>query len=157
MWSGLVRHFTIDASSHDTSPSRQQPSNRSRGGPPRLAHAFTEPTHQKPKDGINDVFVPSHIRRTASPFRLPPLDPIVLHGYKESTPASARLLTTSVAEEIRIMLPERLRIVDNWKLIYSLEQDGASLNTLYQKAAKVDGQRVGFVLVARDEIGGVSG
>ncbi|ROT42729.1 TLD-domain-containing protein [Sodiomyces alkalinus F11] len=159
MWTGLVRHFTIDGSG-DMSPSRQPPPSRSRGGsggPPHLAHSSTEPTHQKAKDGINDVFVPSHLRRTASPFRPPPLDPILLHGYKESTSPSARLLTTNVAEEIRIMLPERLRIVEDWKLIYSLEQDGASLNTLYQKAAMVHGQRVGFVLVVRDEAGGTFG
>ncbi|KAL2752209.1 hypothetical protein ACRALDRAFT_1078240 [Sodiomyces alcalophilus JCM 7366] len=156
MWTGLVRHFTMDASA-DMAQRRQRPSNRSRDGAPRLAHAFTEPMHQKAKDGIHDVFVPSHLRRTASPFRPPPLEPIVLHGYQENTPASARLLTTGVAEEIRIMLPERLRIVEDWELIYSLEQDGASLSTLYQKAAKVQGQRVGFVLVARDEVGGTFG
>ncbi|GKT82789.1 oxidation resistance protein 1 [Colletotrichum tofieldiae] len=52
------------------------------------------------------------------------------------------------------MLPERLRIMEDWKLIYSLEQDGASLTTLYQKAADYQGRRVGFVLVVRDDAGG---
>jgi hypothetical protein len=121
---------------------------------PRLVHAHTEPA-PSPKDGINDVFHPPHMARTASPFRPPPLDPIVLHGYKSSTAPDARLLSHAIAEEIRIMLPERLRIVEDWRLLYSLEQDGASLATLYQKAAAVYGRRIGFVLVVRDEAGGV--
>ena len=106
------------------------------------------------KDGINDVFNPSI--RTASPFRPPPLDPVILSGHKESTTKEARLLNNAVAEEIRTMVPERLRITENWKLVYSLEQDGSSLNTLYQKSRGYEGRRVGFVLVVRDEEGGVS-
>lgn len=125
--------------------------------PSHLSHAHTEPPGSVSfKDGINGVFVPSNIKRTVSPFRPPPLDPIILHGFKESTPTSARLLSNGVAEEIRIMLPERLRIMEDWNLIYSLEQDGASLATLYQKAAVYQGRRVGFVLVVRDDAGGVS-
>lgn len=107
-----------------------------------------------PKDGINGVFAP--VRRTASPFRPPPLDPLVLHGYRASTPESAKLLTPAVAEEIRTMVPERLRIVDDWYLIYSLDQDGASLTTLYQRCRQYEGKRAGFVLVVKDQVGGVS-
>ena len=108
------------------------------------------------KDGVNGVFTPSG-RRTAnaSPFRPPPLDPIVLQGYRDNTAASARLLTATVAEEIRAMIPERLRIVEDWRLVYSLEQDGASLSTLFQKCLRYEGRRVGFVLVVKDEEGGV--
>lgn len=149
MWSGLMRHFsTTDMSSDDAGAAGQHP---------HLAHASTEPAPRSSsnKDGISGVFVPPHMNRTASPFRPPPLDPIVLHGFKDSTPPSARLLSNSVAEEIRIMLPERLRILEDWRLIYSLEQDGASLATLYQRAADVYGRRIGFVLVVRDEAGGV--
>lgn len=106
------------------------------------------------KDGINDVFNP--VKRTASPFRPPPLDPIVLHGYKDNTPDKARLLSGAVAEEIRAMIPERLRILEDWNLIYSLEQDGASLATLYQRCRQYQGRRAGFVLVVRDQEGAVS-
>lgn len=111
--------------------------------------------HHQAKDGVNGVFTPA-VRR-ASPFRPPPLDPLVLHGYRDSTPGSARLLTSAVAEEIRAMVPERLRITDDWRLTYSLEQDGASLTTLYQKCRHYEGRRVGFVLVVKDQEGGVSG
>lgn len=154
MWSGLIRRFSSDlpeSYGHNGHPPE----------PSHLSHAHTEPAGgggESFQDGINGVFFPSHQPiRTASPFRPPPLDPIVLHGYKESTSQSARLLSHGVAEEIRIMLPERLRIKEDWRLIYSLEQDGASLATLYQKAAEFQGQRVGFVLVVRDDLGGVSG
>ncbi|KAJ2983986.1 hypothetical protein NQ176_g301 [Zarea fungicola] len=107
------------------------------------------------KDGVSAVFNPP--RHTASPFRPPPLDPIVLHGYKQNTPTSSRLLNTSVAEEIRSMVPERLRIVEDWNLVYSLEQDGSSLSTLYQKCRAYEGRRVGFVLVVQDQEGGTFG
>lgn len=107
-----------------------------------------------PKDGINGVYNPAY--RTASPFQMPPLDPLVLHGYKDNTPPTARLLSHAVAEEIRAMVPERLRIVEDWRLVYSLEQDGASLGTLFQKCRDFDGMRAGFVLVVRDQEGAVS-
>ncbi|KAK2015375.1 TLD-domain-containing protein [Colletotrichum eremochloae] len=151
MWSGLIRRFSSDIpESYSYNGYSQEPSH--------LAHAHTEPAGGVAlKDGVTGVFTPSHIKRTASPFRPPPLDPIVLHGFKDSTPPSARLLSHGVAEEIRIMLPERLRIMEDWKLVYSLEQDGASLTTLYQKAADYQGRRVGFVLVVRDDAGGTFG
>lgn len=140
MW-GIIRRF----SSEDTFGSQLDAvfgTGEQQTGPPQH------------KDGINGVFTPGH--RTASPFRPPPLDPIVLHGYKGSTPDTARLLSCAVAEEIRTMVPERLRIVEDWTLLYSLEQDGASLATLYQKAREYHGRRVGFVLVVRDHEGAVS-
>ena len=89
-------------------------------------------------------------------MRPPPLEPLELHGFRDDTPLSARLLTPTVAEEVRIMVPERLRIEDDWKLVYSLDQDGASLATLYQKCSTYVGRRGGFVLVAKDVQGGVS-
>ena len=54
------------------------------------------------------------------------------------------------------MVPERLRLMESWKLTYSLEQDGASLITLYQRARMYENKRVGFVLVVKDQEGGVS-
>ncbi|CRK46707.1 hypothetical protein BN1723_007216 [Verticillium longisporum] len=131
MWSSLTRHFSSADMAADDPP-----------GPRHLAHAHTDPLA-----GVTGVYTPPHLRRTASPFRPPPLDPVVLDGYRAATPASARLLARAVAEEVRILLPERLRIVEHWRLVYSLAQDGASLHTLYARAAAVQGARVGFVLV----------
>lgn len=132
MWTGLMRRFS--------SEDRQ------------LDPQLDAPSHPT-KDGVNGVFTPAF--RRASPFRPPPLDPLVLHGYRDGTPASARLLTSAVAEEVRAMVPERLRIAENWRLVYSLEQDGASLATLYQMCRRFEGRRAGFVLVVRDQEGGV--
>ncbi|KAJ6440884.1 oxidation resistance protein 1 [Purpureocillium lavendulum] len=145
MWTGLIRRFSSEdghfGSELDGSSMRHS------------HHLATHAEH--PKDGINGVFHPG-VRR-ASPFRPPPLEPLVLHGYRDSTPASGRLLSSAVAEEIRAMVPERLRIVEDWHLVYSLEQDGASLATLYQKCRQYERRRVGFVLVVRDQEGGVFG
>lgn len=143
MW-GIIRRFSTE----DSSTFGSQLHSSVFGDP-------ASPGKDSPgKDGINGVFNP--VSRTASPFRPPPLDPLVLHGYKENTPDTARLLSHAVAEEIRAMVPERLRILDDWSLVYSLEQDGASLSTLYQKCRQYSGRRVGFVLVVKDQEGAVS-
>lgn len=97
-----------------------------------------------------------HHYRSASPMRPPPLEPLELKGFRDDTTGSARLLTPAVAEEIRTLIPERQRLEDEWNLIYSLDQDGASLGTLYQKSNYYEGQRASFVLVVKDNEGGVS-
>ncbi|KAK1825584.1 hypothetical protein QBC39DRAFT_406745, partial [Podospora conica] len=127
LWGGLVRHFSIS----DDPPS---PSHRSR----------TFPSTPSP---------PSTMTRSAS--GPPPLEPLQLRGFAPDTPSAARLLTPAVAEEIRAMVPARLALDDEWRLVYSLEQDGASLATLYAKCAAFQGKRVGYVLVVRDLEGGV--
>ena len=93
--------------------------------------------------------------RKASPFQPPPLTPLSLQGYQVGTPEDARLLSRTLAEEIRLLVPPRLQLVDNWELTYSLEQDGASLSTLYKKVDEYRGKRGGFVLVVRDLSGNV--
>jgi hypothetical protein len=115
-------------------------------------------THDHLGNGVDGVYTPPHVlqaQRTSSPMRPPPLEPLQLVGFAEDTRPEARLLTVPVAEEIRIMVPARLGIVDEWRLVYSLEQDGASLATLYEKCACYQGKRVGFVLCVRDCEGGV--
>ena len=54
-------------------------------------------------------------------------------------------------------MPARLQLVSTWKLIYSLEQDGASIRSLYDKNEAHVGKRGAFVLVVRDASGGVFG
>lgn len=63
---------------------------------------------------------------------LPPLSQLTLKGYKSST--KRRLLDDELANNLRNLLPGRLQLFDEWDLVYSLEQHGVSLNTLYQKS-----------------------
>ncbi|KAJ4403296.1 oxidation resistance protein 1 [Gnomoniopsis sp. IMI 355080] len=107
-------------------------------------------------NGINGVYTPP-IHRSASPMGPPPLEPLQLKGFRDDTRESSRLLTPAVAEEIRIMIPERQRIDDEWNLVYSLDQDGASLGTLYEACSDYVGERASFVLVVRDNDGGLFG
>ncbi|KAG6041830.1 hypothetical protein E4U41_001301 [Claviceps citrina] len=137
MWTGLLRRFSTE----NTKVCGECGTERDQAG-----------------DGVRVVFEPAERRAVcASPFRPPPLEPLVLHGYRAGTPNQSRLLTAAVAEEIRAMIPERLRIADSWRLIYSLEEDGASLSTLYQKCRSYEGRRAGFVLVVKDQEGGIFG
>ncbi|KAI1105429.1 TLD-domain-containing protein [Jackrogersella minutella] len=116
--------------------------------------AGTEPAPQS-GDGVSGPFVPP--KRTASPRGLPSLEPLALRGYRADTDAEERLLARGVAEEIRTFLPERLKIADDWRLVYSLYQDGSSLATLYKLCEEYRGRRVGFVLVVRDGKDGTFG
>ena len=95
--------------------------------------------------------------RTASPFQPPPLTPITLQGWKSGMRESGKLLNRALAEEIRLLVPPRLQLVDEWSLMYSLEQNGVSLATLYKNADDYRGKRGGFVLVVKDASGGVFG
>jgi hypothetical protein len=72
------------------------------------------------------------------------------------TSESAQLLSRTLAEEIRLLLPNRLELCDEWNLVYSLDQDGVSLGTLYKKCEELHGLRNGYVLVVRDGDDGVS-
>ena len=114
----------------------------------------TRPSNQNSNSNMGSVYRPPV--RKASPFQPPPLAPLTLTGYKESTRAASRLLTTSLAEEIRLLVPPRLQLVDQWDLAYSLEQNGASIHTLFEKSDMLRGKRGGFVIVVQDGAGGVS-
>ncbi|KAK1774043.1 hypothetical protein QBC45DRAFT_426117 [Copromyces sp. CBS 386.78] len=149
IWGGLIRRFSAETPSLTHSHSYPADSSHSN------SHA-----HQN-NNGVDGVYAPPRfhetIQRTVSPMQPPPLEPVQLKGFAPDTPQSARILTQAIAEEIRIMVPTRLSIVDEWNLIYSLDQDGASLGTLYDKCAKYSGRRVGFVLVVKDAEGGIFG
>ncbi|GAM83159.1 hypothetical protein ANO11243_011450 [Dothideomycetidae sp. 11243] len=96
-------------------------------------------------------------KRHLSPFQPPPLTPLTLSGWRDSTSHSSRLLSKSIAEETRLLIPPRLQLVDEWRLIYSLEQNGTSLASLYGLCEQYRGKRGGFVLAIRDGEGGLFG
>lgn len=109
-------------------------------------------------DPTTGVFRPSPVpMRRPSPFQPPPLTPLALRGYKGGTKGEAKLLSTALAEEIRLLVPPRLQLHDHWDLLYSLDQNGSTLSTLYSLCDKFRGKRGGFVVVVRDAGGGVFG
>ncbi|MCJ1378064.1 oxidation resistance protein 1 [Xylographa soralifera] len=106
-------------------------------------------------NAFNGVYTPP--RRTASPFQPPPLTALTLRGISSSSAPSAQILSRALAEEIRLLVPPRLQLVTDWTLAYSVEQNGASLTTLYAECAAYRGRHNGFVLVVRDGLGGTFG
>ncbi|MCJ1450689.1 oxidation resistance protein 1 [Mycoblastus sanguinarius] len=132
--SGLYRRLT-------------EPSPNNRPNPLRIQ------SHTSQKEPASDmphgVYTPPH--RTASPFQPPPLTPLTLSGSTSST-----ILSKAVAEEIRLLVPPRLQLADTWSLAYSLEGDGVSLATLYNKCSSPRLPKgSSFVLVVQDGAGGV--
>lgn len=87
----------------------------------------------------------------------PPLTPIELKGYAPTT--NNRLLTPPLAEDIRSIVPARLQIPNKWQLVYSLEQHGASLHTLYRlmRPQRTVYDKNGYVIVIRDALGDLFG
>lgn len=86
-----------------------------------------------------------------------PLPPISLHGYMPTT--KNRLLTPEMCDEIRNLMPTRVQLYTDWHLLYSLEQFGASLHSLYANvmpSSKLT-RRVGYVLVIKDRKGSIFG
>lgn len=85
-------------------------------------------------------------------FEDPPLTPLILQGYKSTT--KHRLLNNELAEEIRQHIPSLLQINHNWELLYSIDQCGTSLHTLYQNCHPKYGEnmnrRRGYVLIVQD-------
>lgn len=125
-----------------------------------LYRRMTEPPDQPVSRLLDAPISPSGYytppKRTTSPFSPPPLTPLIL---KSTLSPSRLLLTRSLAEEIRLLVPPRLQLVEDWRLAYSLEADGASLHTLYNccQRAAVRSQRAGYVAVVRDAASATTG
>ncbi|XBW34967.1 hypothetical protein QEN19_000532 [Hanseniaspora menglaensis] len=56
--------------------------------------------------------------------------PVKLLGYDTST--KHQLLKEDMVPELRALMPGRIKLYTTWTMLYSLEQNGASLNTLYR-------------------------
>ncbi|XP_014555010.1 hypothetical protein COCVIDRAFT_39217 [Bipolaris victoriae FI3] len=162
--SGILRRLNTE-SSPNPGPHSKSDSNSNRNSIGRLpaqlqstasalSHSLASLVSSDSAD-MNAVFQPTH--RIASPFQPPPLTPLSLKGWRSGMRENGKLLSKALAEEIRLLLPPRLQLVDEWSLTYSLEQNGVSLATLYKEADEYRGRRGGFVLVVRDGSGGTFG
>ncbi|CAI4054142.1 hypothetical protein SUVZ_16G0900 [Saccharomyces uvarum] len=111
---------------------------------------------------------PSQMKDTHNPFRNKTtsdrtivedcdLPPVTLNGYFPST--KNKLLTPEMCDEIRSLMPTRIQLYTEWNLLYSLEQHGSSLHSLYSNVApdSKEFRRVGYVLVIKDRKNGIFG
>lgn len=65
--------------------------------------------------------------------------PIKLIG---TNPAARSIMDEELAEGIRLHLPTRLKISSKWELIYSIDQHGTSLSTLYTQSNRQNGSSI---------------
>lgn len=151
----------------DNSTGRTTASASSASSPPSLSSSLSNIWSSFARsfyDG-STISLPENTQQTSSKhsFELPPLPRVKLSGYHVRTSPVSRILPAALAEEIRILIPKRLQLVEEWKLVYSLVQDGASLGTMYNRAKGYregmgkygEVRRAGFVLVVSDSKGGV--
>ncbi|KAJ2722007.1 oxidation resistance protein 1 [Coemansia sp. Benny D115] len=86
--------------------------------------------------------------------QLPPLlsakRPLLLLGRHDDTP---KVLTTTIAEALRPLLPVQQRLAKSWRLVYSMDQQGISMNTMLTRCA---GEKE-LVLAIKDTKGRVFG
>lgn len=85
------------------------------------------------------------------------LPPVSLRGYSPST--KNKLLTPEMCDEIRTLMPTRIQLYTEWRLLYSLEQHGASLKSLYQNVLPQSKgpARLGYVIIIKDRKHGIFG
>ncbi|OJJ48640.1 hypothetical protein ASPZODRAFT_130738 [Penicilliopsis zonata CBS 506.65] len=145
--SGLYRRLTDPNVGKDNNNSTKKngASKASKTTPSSMTSSFSS---------AGGIYTP---HRTASPFQPPPLTPLTLLTSATGLPSQSlqqQLLTRALAEEIRLLVPARLQLVDTWRLAYSLDRDGASLATLYENCKEISHRspRAGYVLVVRDSL-----
>lgn len=68
---------------------------------------------------------------------------------------SQPVMDDELAEGIRLHLPTRLKISSKWQLLYSIDQHGTSLGTLYDKVGTISSidSTAGCILALRDQNG----
>ncbi|KAI8144676.1 TLD-domain-containing protein [Fennellomyces sp. T-0311] len=79
------------------------------------------------------------------------MDPPQLVGRR---PDTEPVLNSIITDKLRSYLPRRHRLATKWSLLYSLDQHGSSLTTLYTKCRSVRGP---CVLAVKDTDDGIFG
>ncbi|BGO96503.1 oxidation resistance protein 1 [Rhodotorula toruloides] len=130
-----------------------------------LSSFFSQHTQSQSQSAhISPLHSPDVLERKPPPQRAattgqggfdPAAQPIRLVGVR---PGVVRVLEEDVAEGIRPALPPRLRLSPRWTLLYSLDQHGISLQTLFTNLSRgLKDRDGGFVLVVKSERGEVFG
>jgi hypothetical protein len=108
----------------------------------------------RPDNTLHDPQTPQHTTGDSTTRSEPIISPpLKLVDLTHNTSSPAYLLETPLAERLRDRLPARLHIAEYWRLVYSLDRDGASLATLYQKCGQFRDEMWGYVLVVKDDEG----
>ncbi|GAA5968917.1 hypothetical protein JCM11641_000781 [Rhodosporidiobolus odoratus] len=135
------------------------PSDRSsRHPPPPSSKTYPDPStlsaRTKPSSTRSKTSASLTPNRILSAFD-PTAQPIRLVGLRDGV---KRVLDEDVAEGLRPSLPPRLRVSPRWTLLYSLDQHGISLSTLFSQLDRgLKDRDGGFVLIIRTERGEVCG
>ncbi|CDO94978.1 unnamed protein product [Kluyveromyces dobzhanskii CBS 2104] len=116
-----------------------------------LGNSFLDSSNAKSDQNITPVTSHNHYEDDDT------LPPVKLIGYSAKT--KNRLLHKEMCDELRQLMPTRIQLYTEWTLLYSLEQHGASLHSLYDnlKYDTNDNARVGYILVVKDRKGGIFG
>nr|XP_031862300.1 uncharacterized protein CI109_002265 [Kwoniella shandongensis]KAA5529372.1 hypothetical protein CI109_002265 [Kwoniella shandongensis] len=152
------------ALNHSTFANPQQPSHEPQGrhASPGLAEPIPiEVTHDTPFASAEQIagsysapagapgFNPRNVTVKARPVGEGDWGHISLVGRRDITD---QVLKPSDADSLRLHLPPRQRLANTWTLLFSLDQHGASLSTLYRLVDKYaqSHRNSGNVLVVRD-------
>lgn len=150
-FSFLRRKTEAEKSAHSKSKSQTEPT--------AVMGSATGNAHVRTASGRSNTVPGPSMERT--PRSVPELierkvGSVVLKERKEDTEG---VLSTRVADLIRAHLPPLSRLPKSWSLLYSLDQDGISLNTLYNNCEaplrnrKMNGPYIGqsgVILAVRD-------
>ncbi|KAF9582925.1 oxidation resistance protein 1, partial [Lunasporangiospora selenospora] len=90
------------------------------------AIARLQPNNNGSSSSIDSVPTPT-LTREEQVNKLPPLQ--LLDRYDDSDP----VLDVDIAAQIRLELPRRLRNATKWSLVYSSDQHGISMSTLFHR------------------------
>ncbi|CAI8493255.1 unnamed protein product [Hanseniaspora opuntiae] len=90
--------------------------------------------------------------------------PVSLSQYKDTT--KHKLLNEEMVHELRSLMPMRIKLYKTWTLLYSKEENGTSLGTLYRccqkdydeyRYKKQNFSRNGYLLIVQDMKDGIFG
>ncbi|CEP07240.1 hypothetical protein [Parasitella parasitica] len=91
--------------------------------------------------------------KTKSTDEFDNIPPIRLTG-RQYDDLNAAVLTETIAELVRPYIPRRFRIAQTWDLLYSLDQHGVSLGTLYYRMKDFEGPCIMTIKDAEEQIFG---
>lgn len=124
-WSNIddhAKHFFKQMASREPTPDFQPPPLD------RKASFFDKIFSRKDSSDVSSATTPCDPATSQTTYDDPPLAPVELDGYG----LVKQIMDTDLAGEIRNLAPPRLQLHDQWTLVYLLDHDGVSLNTLYR-------------------------